>query len=66
MTNKVTKLYLAAKEDLIFRYDLKIHERKDSFNNTFLDNTDKMILATVYMGYLIGKGIYNENDYELL
>jgi len=64
MTNKVTKLYLAAKENLIFQHDLKIHEPKSYAPIIFSDNTDKAIYATIYMGYLIGKGIYNENDYE--
>lgn len=62
--SKADKLYKEAKENLIFQNDLKIHEPKNYKPKIFFDEKDKAIYSSIYMGYLIGKGIYNENDYK--
>ena len=64
MEKKVIKLLLAAKKDSIFQAELKAHEPKTYKVGFWWSDLQKVIYASIYMGWLIGKGIYNESDYE--
>lgn len=59
MTKKVRKLYNAATMDLEFMNQLMLYERIIT-----RDVISDAIVASIYMGYLIAKGEYNESDYK--
>ena len=63
MEKKVIKLLLAAKKDSIFQAELKAHEPNTYKVGFWWSVLQKVIYASIYMGWLIGKGIYNESDY---
>lgn len=65
MTPKVRKLFNEAKDNEEFQEELKVHEPEEYKPPGLLSNDlDKLLYAILYMGWLIGKGIYNENKYE--
>lgn len=64
MNQKVRKLLKAAKNDKNFQDELKIYEPKDYKVDISWTNNEQILYASVYMGWLIGKGIYNEKNYE--
>ena len=64
MKPEVVKLLNAAKADMEFQEELKKHEPNRYKLNWFSDLFDKSIYASLYMGWLIGKGRYDENDYK--
>ena len=60
---KVKRMYNEAKVNKSFQDDLKKHE-PDTYKPKLLwGDTEKVIYATIYMGWLIARGEYNENDY---
>ncbi len=63
MTTPLTNLFNAAKSDKAFQDDLKKHEPKDYKPGFFWSEAEKAMYASIYMGYLIAKGTYNDKDY---
>jgi len=64
MNAKTRKLYEEAKDNKQFQEDLKLFEYKYHKPTMCWSMELKIIYASVYMGWLIGKGMYNENNYE--
>lgn len=64
MTKKVTNLFTAATNNLLFRKDLSKHE--PNYSNPFENWSDaeKITYAAIYMGWLIALGQYKESDYK--
>ncbi len=63
MTPRVKKLLKAATADKLFQSELKIHEPEYYKPGLFWSSTEKNLYAAIYMGWLIGKGIYDEKMY---
>lgn len=63
MTKKIKKLYKSSRNDKSFIDDLRKHEPKYCKIDWFFSDNEKIIIATIYMGWLLGKGQYNEEDF---
>jgi hypothetical protein len=61
MEKKVKKIINAAKNDKNFQFELKKHEPNNYKLDYFSNDTEKIIYASIYMGWLIGKGVYDES-----
>lgn len=57
-------MYKEAKGNLEFQNDLKPHEPKRYKPRWHWNELEKTLFATVYMGWLIAKGKYNESNYK--
>ena len=64
MTPKVKKLFSQAMADKEFQAELKVHEPKHYKVGLFWTLTDKLTYASIYMGWLIAKGTYDENNFK--
>jgi hypothetical protein len=64
MKPTVKKLYNEAKVNLDFQEELKLYEPDNYKPKLWWDKHKKVLYACLYMGYLIGKGKYNENNYK--
>lgn len=61
---KVKNLYEEARNNKEFQAELKIHEPLYYYKPTILwKEEEKILLATIYMGFLMAKGEYSENNY---
>jgi len=63
-TSCITNLIDAAKSDIEFQNELKVHEPKYYKIQPNWHLEQKIFYSAIYMGWLIGKGTYNENDYK--
>lgn len=63
MGKSVRNMYNAAMSDKLFQLDLKQH-KPDYYTGIFMSNNEKVLFASIYMGYLIGKGLYKESDFQ--
>ena len=64
MTETVKKLFKKAKQDYLFINDLKKVQEEDYAPKWWWGNMHKTAYASVYYGYLVGKGKYQESDYN--
>lgn len=64
MTRSVLNLFIDAMANREFEKDLIIHEPNFKHPSLKWGNLEKITYATIYMGWLIGKGIYNENYFK--
>jgi hypothetical protein len=64
MEDSVKNMYKEAKGNLEFQNDLKPHEPKRYKPRWHWNELEKTLFATVYMGWLIAKGKYNESNYK--
>ena len=63
MKNIVKRLFNEAKDNLEFQNELMPHEPKWHKPKWYWGDEKKVLYATVYMGWKIGKGTYNESNY---
>lgn len=63
MERNVTNLYNEAKENKEFQGELKVHEPELYQPSVLWSEQKKVLYALIYMGWLIGKGLYNESKY---
>jgi len=56
-------LFNEAKTDMEFQTELRLAGEKKYSPGIFWDDTDKALFATVYLGWLIGKKIYDPSKY---
>ncbi len=64
LTEKQINLLKAAKRDKVFQEEFKVHEPTYYKLFFFSDSITELLYMTVYMGWLIGKGTYNEQDFK--
>jgi len=64
MNENVKKLFIAASKDNDFQVELSVHEKEYYKPSIFWDDKKRVIYATIYMGWLIGKRKYNESDFK--
>lgn len=64
MTHRVKNLLNAAKNDMLFQSELKTHEPDCYKVGFFWNESEKIMYASIYMGWLIGKGVYDENMFS--
>ena len=63
--NKATKrFYLAAKADTEFNQELEQNESEYKYLTTTTQNGGILIYCSMYLGWLIGKGRYNELEWR--
>ena len=64
MNKSVRNLYTAALENKEFEQSLSDAGEGHHKPALLTDNKRKIVYAVIYMGGLIGKGLYNESDYN--
>ncbi len=64
LTSSVKKMFTQARKDKTFQAELIQHEPEYYKISRLSDEKLKIIYASVYMGWLIAKGLYNEKDFE--
>lgn len=57
-------LWLQAKKDQKFQFDLKQSGEKMYKPSAFWDDDSKLIFSYVYYGYLVGKGNFKREQFE--
>lgn len=58
------RLIEAAKNDTDFQNELNVHEPKYYKLKHNATHLEQAMYAMIYMGWLIGKGKYNESDFD--
>jgi hypothetical protein len=57
-------LFNEGKNNQAFLSELQIHEPENYKPKFWWDNDRKIVFVSIYMGWLIAKGLYNESNYE--
>lgn len=58
MTGSVQRTYEMAKKDIFFNAEMEQQTKKHKIPSWYSDEIDKILYATVYWGWLVGKGKY--------